>query len=325
MCTYGFLDESERQVFRSKDQTYLFRGIHEREHQEKTHNGNHRMRFTCAGLVANWMWFFRRTDVNLRNQWSNYTNWEFSNEIPYGGTKMYDSSLNGGPYTANPDLNPVSYPVNCLPICNPYSGLNNTFSTSGHLLPITGVNAWGPGMRRDPPYFPMTFTNDISGTQPLIAGPNHKKNEKYIMKSWGLWFDGKLRENQLRAGVLDNVEKYARSAGGRDDGLYFYNFGLNTSPSNPQPTGAINLILFNNIEFEYSTIPPPIDLSAVLLPVCGPNANNDGSTDLDLIGLNKPTWQVHNYNYDLYLMEERYNLLTIDTNGLATLKFTTHN
>ena len=329
MCTYAFLGEDERQVFRSKEQTYLFRGIHERDQQENNYNTRRRMRFTAAGLVANWMWFFRRNDVSLRNQWSNYTNWAFKNEIPYSGVKMYDFSANGGPWKANPNPNPSLYTINCLPKCNPYSGFQNSISYSGHLMPILGDSSWGPGMRRDPPYFPMTFTNDLSGTQPLITGPRHIANQKDIMKTWGLWLDGKLRENQLDANVVNNVEKYARSSGGRDDGLYFYNFGLNTNSNNPQPTGAINLILFNSIEFEFTTIVPPHDLSAVLLPLCGPNLNNNANNndidDLQLVGLNKPNWYVHNYNYDLYIMEERYNLLTIGTDGIASLKFTTHN
>jgi hypothetical protein len=34
------------------------------------------------GMVSSWMWYFQRSDINLRNEWSNYTNWPYSNTLP---------------------------------------------------------------------------------------------------------------------------------------------------------------------------------------------------------------------------------------------------
>ena len=30
-------------------------------------------------MVASYMWRFRRSDANLRNEWSNYSNWAYDN------------------------------------------------------------------------------------------------------------------------------------------------------------------------------------------------------------------------------------------------------
>ena len=55
------------------------------------------------------------------------------------------------------------------------------------------------------------------------------------------------------------IEKYNRTTGGAKDGLYCYNFCLNTSPFEYQPSGAVNAGRFKNIEFEFTTYLPPID------------------------------------------------------------------
>ena len=43
-------------------------------------------------------------------------------------------------------------------------------------------------------------------------------------------FDGKYRENELDSGVYNYIEKYSKSKGNSPNGLYCYNFCLNTSP-----------------------------------------------------------------------------------------------
>ncbi len=60
---------------------------------------------------------------------------------------------------------------------------------------------------------------------------------------------------------------------------------------------------FNVIEFEIVTIIPPLDPLAQSLNICDPNTGG-------VIGVNKPTWRIFDYNYNLYIFEERYNMLT---------------
>ena len=130
------------------------------------------------------------------------------------------------------------------------------------------------------------------------------------MKNWGLLFDGKVRETVLPDGIVNLVEKYVRTSGNAKDGLYCYNFCLNTDPFINQPSGAINLSKFNRVEFEYSTI-LPYDLSAGLV-ICDEYGN--------ILGVNRPTWMDNEYNYNLHIMEERLNILSFE-GGMASLLF----
>ena len=42
--------------------------------------------------------------------------------------------------------------------------------------------------------------------------------------------------------------------------------------------------------------------------------------DDNVLGVNKPVWQIYKYSYYLVLMEERYNVLSI-TSGMAGLEW----
>ena len=133
------------------------------------------------------------------------------------------------------------------------------------------------------------------------------------METWALMLDGKYRENRQDAGVLDLVEKYIRTKGNAPRGVYCYNFGLQTDPFDFQPSGAINLSRFSRVEFEITTIAPPLDSKAQVLTVCDSSGNT--------IGVNKPVWNIYQYTYDITIIEERYNVLKFES-GTAGLAFT---
>ena len=240
VSTYAFLSDDEVRVFAAKPQKYLIREVHEYDYHNVT--GNQRTKIYSLGLVANWMWYFQRDDVDQRNEWSNYTNWEY-NFLPY------NSLGNTEP---------------------PHTGFIPTY---GHIIP---------------------------------------QNQRDIMMRWALLFDGKYRENPFPAEIYGIVEKYIRNAAYSLPGLYCYNFCLDTNPFNLQPSGAVNLSKFSIIEFEYSTYTPPADANAQTLVVCDDDSNP--------IGVNKPTWRLYDYNYNLHLMEERYNILIFES-GNAGLMF----
>ena len=240
VSTYAFLSDDEVRVFAAKPQKYLIREVHEYDYHNVT--GNQRTKIYSLGLVANWLWYFQRDDVDQRNEWSNYTNWEY-NFLPY-------NSLG----------NSNAVPMSFIP-------------TYGHIRP---------------------------------------QNQRDIMMTWALLFDGKYRENPFPAEIYNMVEKYIRNKAYSESGLYCYNFCLDTNPFILQPSGAINLSKFSVIEFEYSTYTPPADSNAQTLVVC----DDDGNP----IGVNKPTWRLYDYNYNLHLMEERYNILIFES-GNAGLMF----
>ena len=115
-------------------------------------------------------------------------------------------------------------------------------------------------------------------------------------------FDGAYRENIQPAGVYNFIEKYVRTSGYAPAGLYCYNFCLDTNNSILQPSGAINMSRFSQIELEFTTIIPPLDPLAQSLTICDPETGN-------IIGINKSTWRIYDYNFDLHLFEERINVV----------------
>ena len=147
----------------------------------------------------------------------------------------------------------------------------------------------------------------------FITGKYCTENVSDIMTSWGLVIDGKYRENVLPAGALQYIEKYVRTSGNSPNGVFCYNFSINTDPFDLQPSGAMNLSKFSNIEFEINTTTPPLDENAKILTVCDSNG--------DIIGIKKPIWNIYKYTYDLTILEERYNILKFES-GTAGLVYT---
>ena len=86
-------------VFAAKPQKYLIKDVHEENFYNRT--GNQKTRINSTGLVSSWMWYFQRSDVKLRNEWSNYTNWDFSNKLQF--------YVSGGDISNNDCSNNISY------------------------------------------------------------------------------------------------------------------------------------------------------------------------------------------------------------------------
>ena len=258
MSTYCFLSKEETQVFATEDQIYLVKDVFEHKHENIT--GSKRVKINSSGMVSNWMWFLQRNDVNLRNEWSNYTNW------PYNGLPS----------------NIVVAPIDTIP-------------------GTEGILKYGVGMS---PGGPFGYESNLINTGIMVTGDYHNENRKEILETMGILLNGEYRENTLVRGVYDYIEKYTRTNGSAKDGLYCYNFCLNTSPFDYQPNGAINLSKFRTIELEINTYSPPIDsVSSQFNIICGENSDEP-------IGTTKSNWRLFEYNYNLTLYEERYNILS---------------
>jgi len=247
ISTYCFLSKDERILFAAQEQVYLVKDVFEYKFQNIT--GSKRVSLTSNGMVANWMWYLQRNDVNMRNEWSNYTNWPYKNlpqDIGIAPQNTLDSSVT--PY--GPGKNP--------------SGENTGFFTSGDF---------------------------------------YTENRKEILETMGILLNGEYRENVLTRGIYDYIEKYTRTPGFAKEGIYCYNFCLNTSPFEYQPSGALNMSKFKNIDLEITTFVPSISADkAAYGYICDVSGN--------VIGVRKSNWQLFEYNYDLTLFEERYNVLS---------------
>jgi hypothetical protein len=59
---------------------------------------------------------------------------------------------------------------------------------------------------------------------------------------------------------------------------------------------------FNNVELEFTTIIPSLDPLAQSLTICDPATG-------EVVGINKPTWRIYDYNFNMRLFEERLNMV----------------
>jgi len=223
-CTYCFLSKDEAKLFALQEQKYLFKQVIENKLYNLT--GASKTDIKSLGMVANYLFYFQRSDIKERNEWSNYTNWPYK-------TIPQDIVIDELEYT--------------------------------------------------------------SGVQNL-------QNVRSILVSMGLLLDGVYRENVQPVGVFNFIEKYIRTTGNAPDGLYCYNFCLNSNAYEPQPSGAINMSRFNQVELEFLTIAPPLDTTVQTTAFCDPNGN--------IIGINKPMWRTYEYNFDCTIFEERFNMIS---------------
>jgi len=266
LATYCFLSEDERKKIALEDQVYLVKDVFEYNFENVV--GSKTVTLTSNGMIANWMWYFQRNDVYMRNEWSNYSNWPYR-EIPNDAipAPIYSTIVNGEPVTVEA-WNGIFY-------------------------------GYGPGL--NPP-----DVNHVSGTNTgfFVNGPFSQDNIHDIMVSMGINLNGVYRENVLPWQVFNYVDQYARSNGSGKRGLYNYSFGLNTSPFEYQPSGAMNLSRFKDINLEITTINPSISLQ-------NSNYNVICDTSGNPIGINKQNWRLYDYTFNMTLFEERYNVLSI--------------
>lgn len=100
MSCYVFLSNDERRTFAAQRQSYLVKQTYQHDFLNST--GSKRVDIPSRDMVSNYLFRFRRSDVNLRNQWVNYTNWAFENKQPHPTTEL--ANLCPPPSGLNPYL-----------------------------------------------------------------------------------------------------------------------------------------------------------------------------------------------------------------------------
>jgi hypothetical protein len=282
LATYCFLSDEESRLFAAEDQVYLVKEVIQYKFYDIV--GTSRIKLeNSMGMVASWMWYLQRNDVNLRNEWSNYTNW---------------------PYDSLPG-NLIS-PPNALPLPPQYNGSLDLFN---YLYNTPKSGFYDPNMVlttgpfQSPNVFPYNYPNNKYSTGIYISGDFNMDNQRDILLSLGILFEGDYRENIFPRGIYDYVEKYTRTNGSAKEGLYCYNYCLHTNPTEYQPSGAINLSKFKNIELEITTFVPPLNPNQYEAVVC----TNTGTPVS--VG-NSAGTSIYDYTYNLVLFEERYNILS---------------
>ena len=234
---YCFLSEEEATIFAKNEQTYLIKDIKEDIFPNIV--GTKKVKIISNGMACTWMWKLQRSDIKDRNEWSNYTNWPYTQFI-------YDlltpeKEINGVILDGNP-LG-VGYNINKFTFNNSKSYIVNHDSRT-YITPDYDYNF-----------------------------------KKEILRNISILFDGKFRENTLDSGIYSYIEKYNRCNGGNlEDGLYVYNYCLHSSPYDLQPSGAINLSKFKTIEIEFETHNPPLDTKTPFYTICDALGQPIGNT-----------------------------------------------
>ena len=295
VATYCFLSNEERQLFAMQDQMYLVKDIYEYNFHNMV--GTKKVTLTSNGMISSWMWFFQRNDVNMRNEWSNYTNWPYR-AIPYDIISASEYQPGSNVWVGATD-----------------SSMNVFVGTGSSNSGVTTTNAGqiyynnkevGPGIQ---PVFPMDYASagltlpTAINTGYFTTNTFNPDNIYEIMLSMGIVLNGDYRENVFPSGIYNYIEKYARSNSFAKPGLYCYNFCLDTNPTEYQPSGAMNMSNFKTIELEISTITPKVDPAYSDFTVFCDNQGNP-------IGTNKASWRLYDYTFNMTLFEERYNILT---------------
>jgi hypothetical protein len=241
ISTYIFLGQDERRLIAQQPYKLLIKQVY--EYEKLSVAGSQIVEFDSKDMVSNYMFRFRRNDVLLRNEWSNYTNWTYNGVEPQKIT-------------------------NKLPM------LNDKMVKNTRNFFITG------------------------------AIGDYFYNKRDILLNMGVVLEGMYRENVMDAGVYDYVEKWKRTSGSAKNGLYCYNFCLDSNRSVYQPSGGMNLNKFSKVAFEFNTLEPPINLERPTVDIICDTNNNP-------IGFRKSTADLTEFNYDLKIFEERYNMLII--------------
>jgi hypothetical protein len=262
-CTYCFLSDEESKVFALNEHDYLIKEVH--------HSWFYKVAVTdkawlqnSTGMVASWMILFQRSDANLRNEWSNFTNWPYD-FLPF-------------------DITP-------LPILMEDSPCSTQYDFDGFV-----VEAGTLGYGLNP-----------SGRETALysTGTPSPENRKEILVRMGITFDGSVREEIRGVEMYKYEQQYATSPGFGScalPGLNCYNFCLDTSPFDLQPSGAVNLSKYSKIELDFTTIEPTLDPNSNFRIICDPETGG-------VVGTVKPAYQLYDYTFNLLVIEERFNVL----------------
>ncbi len=168
-------------------------------------------------------------------------------------------------------------------------------------------NTWNNYTNWTGNYPPDFIGGDFFASIPLASlkckqtANTNPRNQKEIMLDCAISFDGKYRENTLDAGVYNLTEKLYKTPGNAKDGLYCYNFCMNTDHMETNPSGAMNLAKYENVTLEFNTIQPPINPAKNATAICDEDGN--------VIGYRKDHFSINEYNFDLRVFEERYNVV----------------
>ena len=157
LARYVFLGDDERRIFAKIEQKYLIRTPMYLDFPSVDPVGS--VDLDIPGIIVDYVWRFQRSDAHRRNEWTNFTNYEYSGipNVPYQAPYM---RCGPGAQPTRPPFNP--------PLCNRFPAAQ---ATSG----------------RDWNYYGV----------PRDQQQYYQSNSQDIMLSASLLLDGEVRENEF--------------------------------------------------------------------------------------------------------------------------------
>ena len=158
---------------------------------------------------------------------------------------------------------------------------------------------------------------DSSGTRYPSPSPNifiysslKPQNKKKIMQDMALMIDGEYREKALPAVFYEYGEKWLRTTGDARDGIYCYNFCIDSNFREYQPSGAQNMSTFKSIRLDFNTIETPKNPEGKKFDVICSEPTEENPNGI-IIGVRKNAFALHDYTFDLRIYEFRYNIISV--------------
>jgi hypothetical protein len=306
LARYVFLGDDERRIFAKIEQKYLIQTPMYLDFPSVDHVGG--VDLDISGIIVNYVWRFQRSDAHRRNEWTNFTNYEYAGipNVPYQAPYMRCGT--GTPLT-RPPANPP--PCNRFPASQPTSGRN-----------------WN--------YYGV----------PCDQQQYYQSNAQDIMTSASLLLDGEVRENEFPSQVWNYITKYAGTdSGNLQLGVYFYSYALSDEVEELQPSGALAMGKYTGMTLKFTTLTPPLktpdEIDTLTLPVlytqeCSsvPNPAEQLAADNANLAEACESWnrasgaalgkgvlaRRSKYTYNLRVYIERYNVLTI-VGGMGGLMY----
>ena len=282
---YTFLTNEEQLFFSQASHSYLIKEVHEQTFNDLI-GGTHFTKIKTSGLVVSWMWFFQRSDVKYRNEWSNYSNYNYN----HGSTEVMSLYGITDFFSFNHEKTETSHKLDSIVWQKKYSpkeeksillewGLYFNNSIREVILEKEVIAYIDPYSRSQGSGLSNVFYyNFCLNSDPLIYQPSGAIN---ISKINNVYMAYKLIEPVLKISIK-NSDNYISSI------------------SDP---------------FLYASVVGSYLSNAINANVTCSDSDTESQSTLNLKVTEKYVWY-----YNLHIMEERYNILKIK-NGIAQLQY----
>lgn len=231
VATTAMLTREEVTAYVRGRKEYLFKQIQRIEEEAQTQTQN-RKEIESAGLVANVSLFFQRNDVEYRNEFSNYTNWSYSDKRE---SPLVDYSVLTGNDIVDVHANQYRY------------------------------DGWDLRRTDNPTAGPIPADPSLRTT-----GGYNTRNDRRILRTFKFFLAGREKDKEFESKIITNIDTFTRSNGGSATAneLYFYSFELNSDPCHLSPTGFMNTDFYSRFELDYTLFPPAINREAKYTTLC---------------------------------------------------------